>query len=322
MAPCRRWPTGLHRLVTTTTSLVFCLGFNVDAQAATFVVDSTADAADSVPGDGSCVTSGAVCTLRAAIEESNAFAGADTVSFSIPGPGNRSAGGDSWWAISPLTALPVVTSAAIVINGTTQTTNQGNTNSIGPEIELDGALAGGGTHGLNFDATSDGSTVRGLMINRFAANGIEIQAGANGITVAGNWIGSDGSGASAPGNGNNGINLLGANATIGGSGAGDRNVINNNGNEGINLTGGGATGNLMLGNYIGLEYDGSSGSGNGDVGIALLTGASGNTIGGLTAASRNVISMNFEGLEINSANNVVIGNFIGTDSGGTLDRGR
>ena len=159
------------------------------------------------------------------------------------------------------------------------------------------------------------------MINRFLGNGIQVQSGADTLTIAGNFIGSDGSGASAPGNGNNGINLLGANATVGGSNASDRNVINNNGNEGINLTGGGATGNAILGNYIGLEYDGVTGSGNSDVGIAILSGAAGNTIGGLTAASRNVISMNFEGMEINSANNVVIGNYIGTDSGGTLDRG-
>jgi hypothetical protein len=270
------------------------------------VVTTTADSGDS--------------SLRACINFANNNPGT-TISFNIPGPGNRSAGPNSWWAISPLTPLPTITAVNTFINGIAQTANQGNTNSIGPEIELDGALAGGGTHGLDFGATSDGSTVRGIMINRFGANGIQIQAGANDVTVAGNWIGSDGSGASAPRNGNNGIILLGANATIGGTGAGDRNVINNNGNEGINLTGGGATGNTILGNYIGLEYDGSSGSGNGDVGIALLPGAAGNTIGGLTPASRNVISMNFEGLEINTANNVILGNYIGTDAGGTLDRG-
>src|SRR3990172_13077563 len=53
------------------------------AQAATFVVDSTGDAADSVPGNGVCRAAGNVCTLRAAIEEANALAGADTINFSI-----------------------------------------------------------------------------------------------------------------------------------------------------------------------------------------------------------------------------------------------
>lgn len=38
-----------------------------------FDVDSTADAADAVPGDGSCSAASGFCTLRAAIEESNAL---------------------------------------------------------------------------------------------------------------------------------------------------------------------------------------------------------------------------------------------------------
>jgi len=259
-------------------------------------------------------------SLRACLLFANSNPGTP-VQFNIPGPGNRSSGGDSWWAITPLTPLPIVSAANILIDATTQTSNQGNTNSIGPEIELDGTSAGGASHGLEIGAAGDGSVIRGLMINRFGVNGIQIQSGANNVAVAGNWIGSDGSGASAPGNGNNGINLLGGNAIIGGAGSSTRNVINNNGNEGINLSGGGATGNAIRGNYIGLEYDGSTGLGNGDVGIALLAGAASNTIGGLSAATRNVISMNVEGIEINAANNVVIGNYIGTDAGGTLDRG-
>ncbi len=37
------------------------------------VVDSTVDAVDAVPGDTQCATAGAVCTLRAAIQEANAL---------------------------------------------------------------------------------------------------------------------------------------------------------------------------------------------------------------------------------------------------------
>jgi len=51
------------------------------AQAATFVVNSTADAVDAAPGDGSCATAGAVCTLRAAIQEANALAGGDAITL-------------------------------------------------------------------------------------------------------------------------------------------------------------------------------------------------------------------------------------------------
>ena len=49
------------------------------ALAATFNVNSTVDAVDSHPGDGVCQTSGAKCTLRAAIQESNALAGLDNI---------------------------------------------------------------------------------------------------------------------------------------------------------------------------------------------------------------------------------------------------
>ena len=50
----------------------------------TIVVNSAADVHDANPGDGVCETAAGngVCTLRAAIEEANALAGADTITFS------------------------------------------------------------------------------------------------------------------------------------------------------------------------------------------------------------------------------------------------
>ena len=56
---------------------VFC----GSAQAATFIVDSSGDASDATP-NGTCLTAGGVCTLRAAIEESNSGApAADMITF-------------------------------------------------------------------------------------------------------------------------------------------------------------------------------------------------------------------------------------------------
>ena len=52
--------------------------------AATFTVNSAADGADAAPGNGVCATAAGVCTLRAAVQEANALAGADTVTFSLP----------------------------------------------------------------------------------------------------------------------------------------------------------------------------------------------------------------------------------------------
>src|SRR5688572_25462225 len=53
----------------------------VSASAATFTVDSTLDAVDVHPGDGLCQTGAGPCTLRAAIMEANALAGADVASL-------------------------------------------------------------------------------------------------------------------------------------------------------------------------------------------------------------------------------------------------
>ena len=57
-----------------------CVLLALDAGAAPFEVNSTADAPDASPGDGVCQTaSPGTCTLRAAIQEANALPGADTI---------------------------------------------------------------------------------------------------------------------------------------------------------------------------------------------------------------------------------------------------
>ena len=79
---------------------VFAL--TIEARAAVFTVDSTTDAVDATPGDGSCATAGAECTLRAAIQEANALSGDDlieipagTYTLTIAGTGeNNCATGD------------------------------------------------------------------------------------------------------------------------------------------------------------------------------------------------------------------------------------
>ena len=56
----------------------------------------------------------------------------------------------------------------------------------------------------------------------------------------------------------------------------------------------------------------------------LIEGASDNTVGGTTAAARNVISANQWGIDIDgptATGNIVEGNYIGTDVTGTLPLG-
>jgi Right handed beta helix region len=64
------------------------------ARGASFTVDATHDAVDASPGDRVCADAGGACTLRAAVMETNALAGADEISLptgtyvlSIPGAG-------------------------------------------------------------------------------------------------------------------------------------------------------------------------------------------------------------------------------------------
>jgi CSLREA domain-containing protein len=73
------------------------------ASGPTFTVNSTADATDATPGDGLCetATGNEICTLRAAIMESNALPGTDTIglpagyyTLTIPGDDFNAAAGD------------------------------------------------------------------------------------------------------------------------------------------------------------------------------------------------------------------------------------
>ncbi|MBI5612526.1 MAG: choice-of-anchor D domain-containing protein, partial [Gammaproteobacteria bacterium] len=78
-------PAGPYRLGLCLSLLAFATGtvfLSGPALAVTFTVNSTADIVDANSGDGICATSvatGSVCTLRAAIQESNALAGADII---------------------------------------------------------------------------------------------------------------------------------------------------------------------------------------------------------------------------------------------------
>ena len=246
-----------------------------------------------------------------------------TIRFNIAEPTNRSAGADDWWGITPASALPPVTAIGIVIDATTQTTNQGDTNSSGPEVEIDGTGAGGTTDGLVIGATSSGSTIRGLAIGNFSDNGVLLLGGSN--TVAGNYVGLSADGTTTGANNTNdieqqgGVRVESASNTIGGTVDADRNVISGNSNSGIVLFGAGATGNDIYGNYIGLDAGGTLDRGNDEEGVDLQF-ASGNTIGGPLAGQRNIISGNdSDGIEVDDSDlNVIQNNYIGTDYTGVF----
>jgi hypothetical protein len=112
-----------------------------------------------------------------------------------------------------------------------------------------------------------------------------------------------------------------------------RNIIAGNTDNGIFILGG--MGNVVTGNYIGIGADGKTPIANGKDGIRLES-ASANTIGGTLAGAGNVVSGNAQnGIEIvavtqsstgvpipvpqeNASGNSIQGNFIGTDSTGSV----
>ncbi len=174
---------------------------------------------------------------------------------------------------------------------------------------------GGDTEGeRNIISGNDG---RGVSIS---------ESGTTTNTVSGNYIGTVVSGTQALGNSGDGVNIsAGAqNNTVGGDTEGERNVISAN-RMGVNIVSSGTMSNTVSGNYIGTDVAGSSDVGNTFSGVRIIGGAQNNTVGGQTAGERNVISgNNWQGVYIGGSGadgNVVSGNYIGTDVGGTQDLG-
>jgi len=100
-------------------------------------------------------------------------------------------------------------------------------------------------------------------------------------------------------------------------------LVINRFDTGIEISGSNSTNNHVEGNRIGTDPAGNSALPNFAFGV-IINSASGNTIGGATPAARNLISGNATGLSIqqNGANNnLVLGNYIGTDAGGAADLG-
>ncbi len=173
------------------------------------------------------------------------------------------------------------------------------------------------------DNTIGGTTAADRnVISGHAPNDIAIfiQDGSNGNKVFGNYIGTNAAGTAAIPNGF-GIEIFNATGNVIGAVGSGRNVISGNDDDGISLNGIGAPGNnQIVGNYIGLQPDGTTPLGNGGDGIFI-----GNPGVELTIIGPgNVISANeSDGIQLDDAanNSKIIGNIIGLDAGGTINLG-
>lgn len=260
-------------------------------------------------------------SLRQAITDANANLGQDIIAFNILGTGVQT--------ITPSSALPAITES-VVIDGYTQPGSSPNNLADGDNavllVQLDGSNLGGGAllpPGLQINASN--CEVKGLIINRFPGDGISIAGSAgnptSGTTIQGNFIGTDPSGAIARGN-SNGLQIqFSTNNLIGGTTTSARNVISGNAGRGI-FVATGASANIIQGNFIGTNANGTAALGNNSGGI-WSGGTAPDTIGGTVAGARNVISGNLNNAGIfispgTSTGATIQGNLIGTDVTGTV----
>lgn len=216
--------------------------------------------------------------------------------------------------------------AGIFITGTSSTGNSIQGNLIGTDVN--GQTAIPNTLSGMIINQAPNNTIGGIatnarnVISGNGESGIFVNgSAAAGNKILGNLIGTDVTGFIALSNSIRGISLIGApNNTIGGTETSARNVIAANRGAGVGIFDNTATGNQVLGNFIGINAAGNYALGNGDFGV-VIEDASSNRIGGTASGARNVISANIEaGIIITgstSTNNSIEGNFIGTNASGT-----
>jgi Cadherin-like beta sandwich domain len=191
----RRTPNSLLRRLAGLVLTLACVQAPIAAFAAggAFVVnDFNTDLPDKTPGDGICADVNGKCSLRAAIQEGNARAGATlatphSITFTVPQV--DVVNGD----LPPMAAPFIVTGPAF-ING------KGNASKHGCLT-----LTDSGTPALGYSNGATGSSITLLSIGNCSGDGIS----ANGhlYFINGNFIGVDPTGLTARPNDGNGISL-------------------------------------------------------------------------------------------------------------------
>jgi CSLREA domain-containing protein len=324
------------RVALTLLAALFLLAFPAAAAAATYEVNSTGDEEDAAVGVGGCLTAGLKCTLRAAIEESNASTGTrDEITFS--------SAFDRQLADTIVlgSSLPAIEDPVSILGGDCF----GEDGPDAPCAGVDGPAGG-----VAFTVEDvDGVVIEGVAVTS-AQFGIDVIDSSEGFVARNDWIGLNLLGEEA-GNGTGIFLDPGSDgATIGGPNAAERNVISGNEFDGLDLQG--ASNAVIRGNYFGvnppgpvsipggeqarpnakdIEITDSTASG----GIQAENNEIGETIEGAAATSVpcdggcNVISgATSSGIDLNgdftqpieapaSGPTLIHGNFIGLAAGGT-----
>ncbi|MDQ6705617.1 MAG: hypothetical protein M3Z85_06600, partial [Acidobacteriota bacterium] len=215
------------------------------------------------------------------------------------------------------------TNAGIWITGSGVNQNTVRNNYIGLAANGNAAVPNSFGGLYLFNGTQN-NLIADNVISGNASEGIRLaDVGTSNNVVQGNRLGLAPTGNGIFPNGFGGITILsGATGnTIGGTNASQRNILSGNGTVGLVFSGAGASGNIAIGNYIGTDATGTASVANGFAGVYITAGATANQLGGVQGGSGNLISgNNGYGVFIadNGTNgNLVRGNFIGTNAGGT-----
>ncbi|MHB1559743.1 MAG: beta strand repeat-containing protein, partial [Isosphaeraceae bacterium] len=183
----------------------------------------------------------------------------------------------------------------------------------------DGVAVNGGAQFNNVGFTyGDQNTISGN-----AGNGVSLSGqGTDNNVVANDLIGLAAGGNAALANRGDGVLVNGqaSKNSIGNPLAGGNNVISGNGTWGVYISDSNTIDNTVANNFIGTNAAGTAAVPNANNGLDIVSSAADNTVGGTTAAARNVISGNAnEGVLIglSATGNLVEGNDIGTDATGT-----
>ncbi|MHB0878420.1 MAG: beta strand repeat-containing protein, partial [Anaerolineae bacterium] len=231
--------------------------------------------------------------------------------------------------ISGNTASPAGNAYGVLVTsgaaGTRVAGNYIGTNAFGSESRPNtgsGVIVSSGATGTVVGTNGDGQAdaAERNVVSGNGAWGVNLRAVA---VVAGNYIGLGADGATDLGNTSSGIFLdyqagsrIGTNAD-GVSDSLERNVISGNGSRGIEVWTS-ANDNVVAGNYIGTDYSGLVAVANTARGV-YISGGTGNRIGGLAVAERNVISGNTGGGIVTSggaSGTQILGNYIGVGTDG------
>lgn len=296
-----------------------------------FTVNSAQDNDDANPGNGLCEDEYRKCTLRAAIEESNALGIKHIIYFSLHSP----------TMIYLESELPDLDFADIIGPNDRGITIDGQEEvDIGITLGADAStlvsnlrvqhFTFAAIYTMNFTGTDQ--IMNNIIINNgmrgIYISGHQTVASTGSVIVTGNYIGYDPLNPGMPiaPNGTQGIeadiwknSTTGSIVRIGGEVAEDRNLVSGNVNCGILINSEDIDAQTIIqGNYIGVDESGTIAAPNG-AGVCVNSHPGPLTIGGDTAAAGNLIAGNRnEGISISKGVNFSIRyNNLSTNAVGT-----